>query len=131
MAKTKYFVVDPTGATHTRTSERAYTHTVLVRYSREHAMQEAEATYAYDKSNWEYYQREPSDSVYGKMAVGKTLDEYLAAVRADRIQRVDETDYTKWDNAGWCGSLELAKKLQAAERNNRWISETIILEAQK
>lgn len=123
----KYFVIDPNGVTHTRSTKRRYTHTVLVRYDREFAMQQAEASYAYDKENWEYYREHIPHGDYAAM----TLDEYKAAKRAERIQRVDEHDYTEWLNAGWCGSLELANKLAGSERNHLHIKDVIIMEAQK
>lgn len=130
----KYFVIDPNGVTHTRSTKRRYTHTVLVRYDREHAMQQAEASYVYDKESWDYYRKRVAggSTVEDWVAVAnKTLDEYKAERRAERIQRVDEHDYTQWLDAGWCGSLELANKLAGSERNHLHIKDVIIMEAQK
>jgi len=59
MAKTKYFAIDRDGWEHTRTSERLYTHTVVVRPGYLRALQDASAPGwdAGEAAKWEYYQQ--------------------------------------------------------------------------
>jgi hypothetical protein len=42
-----------------------------------------------------------------------TRVEYQDAKEANRVAKVEATDFTIWHNAGWCGRLDLAQKLAA------------------
>jgi hypothetical protein len=50
---------------------------------------------------------------------GRTVDQYVAIQRDQRIKRVEARkaagDFDTWKNAGWCGRLDLAQKLAASE----------------
>ena len=121
---TKYFVIDPNGVKHTRNSDRTYTHCVLYLMDREAdvaSSQRAGGT-AVVKSNWEYACREanPATRKYehseSQMArimrdAAMTLDEYRQSVVDAYMKHVENTDYTVWQLAGWCGRVDLANKL--------------------
>jgi hypothetical protein len=62
---------------------------------------------------------------------GLTRAEYIAKKQAERVARVEAADYTVWHNAGWCGRLDLAHKLEAQMRGLRHTSTVMILEAVK
>lgn len=42
---------------------------------------------------------------------GLSRDAYIKHKRAERVARVEATDFNEFHNAGWCGRLDLAQKL--------------------
>lgn len=54
MAKTAYFATDANGKTHTRNSDRVYTHTVVYRNSKERFLASANAEMWADRDGWTY-----------------------------------------------------------------------------
>lgn len=57
MPKIKYFAIDPNGVTHTRTSDRIYSHAVVAKhsYDRALAMANDKGWARTDRSNFDYY----------------------------------------------------------------------------
>lgn len=127
MAKTAYFATDANGKTHTRNSDRVYTHTVVYRHIKSEAMAAAHSDHwkSLDANNYEFdvaiatgnhnYTTITADRVAACKARVEafTMDEYVANSLAERVARVEATDFTVWHNAGWCGRLDLAQKLAA------------------
>lgn len=140
---TKFYAIDPQGIAHTRTSKsRTYTHTVVVLRGVEmqaaHLARAQRSTLAESVKTHETYIAW-AKGFYGPHdranEIGKPCGEYLqecgakhmaqyasaeayeAAQLARRLSLHDRNvkggDYNTWINLGWCGRLDLARKLAA------------------
>lgn len=148
MAKaTKYFVIDPHGVEHTRTSQRTYTHAVLFRVNVKayRANIDAGRDDKIHVNNHKYFSAmvacgfsdrtdytEAEKAKYSAIAA-MTVEDHIAAERVQEIDRLNRLyglgDLGKdWFCAGWCGRPDLAQKLLAKEQVS--YPECIILEAQ-
>lgn len=138
MAKTAYIAIDANGTTHTRNSDRVYTHTVVYRQSKADRMAYATSKdwRDADGKNYDYaaaciangkhlnlmsfahyandtarHAKDVQESVAHNR--GLTREDYISTRQAERVAIVEATDFSVWHNAGWCGRLDLAQKLAA------------------
>lgn len=158
MPKTTFTVTDPNGKTHKRTSEnRTYTHAVIARPSYECAIkhldnkraeQNTRSNFEYHlgfangtsrwltKNTWETEQqhqeraaREIARSVE-ELNGSKTADEYVAMVRKQHLDRIEEARakgfYDTFTCVGWCGRLDLAHKLASTTSGNDYYTDVRI-----
>lgn len=146
MGKIRYTATDPNGFTHTRTSQsRTYSHTVVFQASKDVAVKRAHERLKSDRSNCEWHARIAStpveeyvDSEMAKWSHmtreyvieghaehvatvaafrGGSINGEAAAMLADRLAKIEATDWDIWHNAGWCGRYDLALKLAAGIKN--------------
>jgi hypothetical protein len=52
------------------------------------------------------------------VATHGTVEAYVAAKLAERAARIEATDWSIWHNVGWCGRIDLARKLAAQNSNS-------------
>lgn len=127
--KTKYFAIDATGQRHERTTARTYSHMVVVLHNLEKnrknaASKEAKASHG---RNYDYHAREagpnpqfsntPSQLEEHRRIADMGRDHYIeicVLAEIERINKSGEGEYAdQWRDFGWCGRLDLAKKLAA------------------
>lgn len=140
MPKTYYEAIDPAGRVHKRsTDRRTYTHTVVFLPSYTADMARADKDYPVDGDNHDFHvkmvqwggvykgERRPwhtDEQIAADLAKYQALAaEYpsreaaIAGKRAERVAfvnaRKDAGYYAIYQNAGWCGRLDLAQKLAA------------------
>lgn len=141
MAKrTTFTATDAAGRVHTRTSDRReYTHTVVFLPSFALDMARADRDRGHDGEDWDFACRMVAwGGVFNGVRKPWATDEQIAAELADytakaskytsreeaitgrrakRVAFVNERKeagyYATWQNAGWCGRLDLAQKLAA------------------
>ena len=143
--------IDPAGVKHKRTTERTYTHVVVARLCRKHAMDVAQTKWAHfdsnfwhhqafidgtskwlERSSWEtdesHARRVKSDVERAKEANRgcSTPDALWEIVKAEQVAAANAADYSKWHVLGWCGRLDLAERLARGAANGRW-AEVVIL----
>ena len=143
-----YRAVDPAGGIHKRKTHRLYTHTVV--YQRDEQADIANARHASwvatDKRNFEYHLKtlageQPryytdaawknyQEQVRGWVGTCTTPAEYHAKQERERLDRIAkdkrEGYYERWNNAGFCGSYDLALKLAGSKRGDRCRNVTIL-----
>lgn len=144
---TRYFIVDPNGKRHTRTTKnRTYTHAVIARRNLDVALERARwpGWDELDRSNHAFYVREanPATRRFGPYSDEKlaeyvryaamTADEYVAdqlKQRLDQVtQDVEDGDFDVYRVVGWNGRLDLAQKLAA--NPGKHLKDVQIVEAQ-
>ena len=158
MTKINYIATDANGTVHTRsTASRAYTHTVVVKRSKQGAIAQANAGVAHDlKEAREQFafaaqsieqikagfiarklailarddEYATKRQIEGKAFVAQwgTPEAYAAAQHVQQIAKIEATDWNVWFNVGWCGRADLAAKLAAQQDRARY-SEVAILPA--
>ena len=155
MTKTRYSATDANGTVHTRSTERTYTHTVVVQRSKDYAITRANAHVAYSIKRAEeefFYAAATIEAILasfrarrlhnlgadyaaerkakGEEFVAKwgTPEAYAAAELANDLAKIEATDWSVWHNLGWCGRPDLAQKA-AAKAQGPANAAVVILEA--
>lgn len=155
MSKTKFFAIDPQGVEHLRTSKnRIYTHTVIVLRGAAHLEAQRPKLadiVARNNKSWDRIENEAkgifpnAEQWRGPKALASwqafaiewmtkhTREGALAEAIAhdDKVfkARVASGRDLVYENAGWCGRLDLARKLADQMRKNSFEA-VVILEAQ-
>lgn len=139
MAKTSYIAIDPNGVSHKRSTERrAYTHTVVFQKSKKYHIEKAIAGHKYHVETGEYllacvangkhlslmyfdaYARDTDRQARDVAQAIADLDgaknavEYADKKVTQHVAELEARDWTVFENAGWCGRLDLAQKLAAS-----------------
>lgn len=113
-----YKVTDSFGGVHTRSTERTYTHAVLVRDRLVDEIAQAWESYA-----WARRQNNLERIAEGDARIAELQAQY--SVSPDGLE-------PKWDVLGWCGRHDLAEKLIAANRKgSRQFAAFAIVEVNK
>lgn len=137
MAKTKYFVIDPNGVKHTRSTSRIYSHAVLYQRTKEDYLATIPAWKATEKKNGQYYldciangyhknlmhfphyvddkARQAADvqEAIERLDGCATAEEFAERLAERMRAKAEATDWNEWFCDGWCGRLDLAQKLAA------------------
>ena len=144
MPKTRHYATAPNGQVFHRGSDRrVYSHMVAGRRCRDHAlaMAKSDSNMNQDGRNWDYanskvtgqrswYDFESEESRQrDRDRVAEGRQNYIDRKRAERILKVSETDFTKWNDLGWASRLDLAQKNAASHRSKPYWDEVVILEA--
>lgn len=156
MTKTHYIATDANGTVHKRsTDRRAYSHTVVVKKSKEGAIERAKQTAVWERKNLqqmadqtaagveayvadglrrhpilgrEYFEKSFTETANRVAAFRGGVDGEVAALLAQRLAAIEATDWNVWFNAGWCGRSDLAEKLSAQHRTSDY-SAVMVLDA--
>lgn len=150
---TKFRATDAAGRIHTRTTKRTYTHTVVFLPCYAADLAKASQPRQVDGDNWEFAGqmvawggvfngvRKPyhtDEQVSKELASNQErvaqFPDRAAAIEGNRLRRIEDVEarkaagyYETWQNAGWCGRLDLAQKLAAQTAGAR--VEILIAEA--
>lgn len=115
---TKYFAIDADGGRHTRSTERTYTHTVVVKGGYEHALIGAKAKgwRSTDESNFRYY---------AEIAAGRDRHPNKAYLRDDMspAERQAELDRVELANAARLARAKLESDGRTVEQYVAWQQE--------
>ena len=139
MTKISYTATDANGAIHTRTtsSGRIYTHTVVHQPTKAAAIARAHQMHPGTLKNCQYQFDSAAQGMEAYADAGLkrfpslgrdyfnhqwaehaefaakwgTAAAYAQHVLDKHLASIEATDFTVWHNAGWCGRLDLARKL--------------------
>lgn len=108
-------------------ANRTYTHVVIARRCKTHAVAQATSKYAQeqDARNYAYYLGEGHAAV----ANYSTAEAYVAAKMADRLAKIEAADFNLFSDGGWAGRLDLAQKNASSLRARPYYAEVLILPA--
>lgn len=116
MAKTKYTATAPNGTVHTRSTERTYTHCVMVRPSYEYDLALADKDTKYDADNYAYYAREAARPDYTAAHLPTYAQAWTPEAQAQRVAQEQANIQERRDLVAKYPTLAAYVAAQRAER---------------